>query len=201
MTSLLAPDPERLSLFNGFPRYCVVERKQEIRTHRLDEVREIDAMDYLKIDIQGGELDAMKHGLRLLQNAVVVQSEVSFVPLYRDQPPLGAIDTFLRTMGFIPHCFSELKIWPLAPMVVGGDPTRGIHQLLEADLVYVRDFTKPDGMDGEQWKHVALIAHHCYHSIDLAMHAVRMAAGLSAIAPDAPACYLKLLTDSKVPAF
>ena len=200
MTSLLAPDRERLSLFNGFPLFGVVERKQKTRTHRLDEVREIDAMDCLKIDIQGGELDAMKHGRRLLRNAVVVQTEVSFIPLYRDQPPLGAIDTFLRTMGFIPHCFSELKIRPLAPMVVEGDPTRGIHQLLEADLVYVRDFTKPEGMGGEQWKHLALIAHHCYHSPDLALHAVRMAAHLSAIPPDAPECYLKVLADSKVPA-
>ena len=43
-----------------------------------------------------------------------------------------------------------------------------MNQLLEADVVYVRDFTFPDKMSSEQLKHLALIAHHCYGSYDLA---------------------------------
>ena len=42
------------------------------------------------------------------------------------------------------------------------------NQLLEADFVYVRDFRKPDLLTEEQLKHLALIAHYCYRSFDLA---------------------------------
>jgi methyltransferase FkbM-like protein len=149
-------------------------------------------MDLLKIDVQGSELDVFKSGRRLLARAVAVQTEVSFVPLYRGQPAFGAVDTFLRSLGFIPHCFAELKLRPLAPVVFGGDPHQGGRQLLEADVVYVRDFTHAKSMDGEQWKHLALVAHHCYASIDLAHRAVVAAAELGAVPPDAPSRYLKI---------
>ena len=113
--------------------------------------------------------------------------------IYRQQPALGAIDTALREMGFIPHCFAELKRWPIAPSVIDGDPRKPLRQLLEADLVYVRDFVRPEAMDGEQWKHLALTAYHCYGSLDLTLHAVTSAARIGAVPPDASAQYLKFL--------
>jgi FkbM family methyltransferase len=200
MTSLLAPDRERLALFNEFPVFGLVEREQKIATRRLDDVKEIHCMDCLKVDIQGSELDVFKSARRLLRGAVVVQTEVSFITLYHDQPALGTIDTFLRTIGFLPHCFTELKIRPLAPMVLDGDPSKGIRQLLEADLVYVRDFTRPEGMNAEQWKHLALIAHHCYGSVDLAYRAVTVAARLGAVRAGTAEQYLKLVASLQIPA-
>jgi hypothetical protein len=38
--------------------------------------------------------------------------------------------------------------------------------------VYVRNFTHPDAMTDEQLTHLALIAHHCYGSLDLAFRCV-----------------------------
>ena len=71
--------------------------------------------------------------------------------------------------GFIPHCFAAIKKWPIAPCIVNNDPRRAVNQLLEADLVYVRDFAYSESMSDEQLKHLALIAHHCYRSFDLAL--------------------------------
>ena len=193
MSSLLPPDRARLGLFNDFAIHGLVEGEMRIATRRLDDIKEIGAMDFLKIDVQGGELDVFKSGRRLLGRAVAVQTEVSFVPLYRGQPAIGAIDTFLRNLGFLPHCFAELKFRPLAPLVVDADPQKGVRQLLEADLVYVRDFTQADNMTSEQWKHLALIAHHCYDSIDLAYRAVAAAAQMAGVRPDAPDQYLHAL--------
>src|SRR5262252_4960304 len=76
------------------------------------------------------------------------------------------------TVGAIGHCFAGVKQWPIAPTVIDGNPRKPLLQLLEADLVYVRDFSSPENMTGEQWKHLAMIAHHCYGSIDLVMHAI-----------------------------
>ena len=153
MTSLLEPDPEKLALFNEFPGFGQVEREIRVQTQRLDDIGEIEAMDFLKIDIQGTELQVFNSGRRRLSKAIAVQTEVSFVPLYQGQPSFGAIDLILRESGFVPHCLAELKLWPISPMVIDGNSRKPLRQLLEADFVYVRDFSRPGNMDAEQWKH------------------------------------------------
>jgi FkbM family methyltransferase len=193
MTSLLVPDPAHLALFNLFPIWGEVKTRIPVTTKRLDDVAEIAAMDFLKMDIQGSERDVLEHGRSRLAEAVVVQTEVSFVPLYQGQPVLGEMDLALRAQGFLPHCVIGTKIWPLAPMVIGNEPNRGIRQLLETDFVYVRDFSKAENMTAEQWKHLALVAHHCYGSYDLALKAIVTLIGLGALPADANSRYLSSL--------
>lgn len=188
MTSLLEPDPAHLALFNLFPIWGKVKEELPVSTRKLDDIGEIAAMDFLKMDVQGGERDVLAHGRARLKDAVAVQTEVSFVPLYKNQPPFSEIDLALRELGFIPHSVTGTKIWPIAPMVIGNEPNRGIRQLLETDMVYVRDFSKP--MAVEQWKHLALVAHHCYGSYDLALKAIVTLIELGAIAPDSNKRYL-----------
>jgi hypothetical protein len=82
-------------------------------------------------------------------------------------------------------------------MVVGNEPNRGIRQLLETDMVYVRDFSRPGNMSAEQWKHLALIAHHCYGSYDLALKAIVTLIELGAVPADANKRYLASLPARK----
>lgn len=193
MTSLLAPDPAQLALFNLFPIWGEVKNTIRVSTRRLDDIAEIASMDFLKMDIQGCERDVLRHGKNKLAETIAIQTEMSFVPLYKNQPVFGEMDMLLRELGFLPHCFAELKVWPLAPTVVGGQPNRGLRQLLEADMVYVRDFTRASNMSVEQWKHLALVAHHCYRSADLAARALNMLAELKIIPADASEHYLSSL--------
>lgn len=197
MTSLLVPDPAHLALFNLFPTWGRVKNTLPVTTHRLDDIAEIAQMDFLKMDIQGCERDVLAHGRAKLAGAVAVQTEVSFITLYEGQPTLGEMDVMMREMGFLPHCFAEMKVWPLAPTVISGQPNRGLRQLLEADLVYVRDFTRSENMTAEQWKHLALIAHHCYGSVDLAARCLNMLAELGAVPADASQAYLSSLSTRK----
>lgn len=183
MTSLLEPDPVTLGLFNLNPLGEVIERVP-MQTRRLDDIDEIEHLDFLKIDIQGGELAAFQGGRSKLAECVAIQTEVSFVTLYKNQPTLGDIDLELRSQGFMPHCFAAapdgsgavaIKRWTIAPFV--GDTARRNgtpNQLLEADIIYVRDFARKDAMTDEQLKHLALIAHHCYGSFDLALRCVAL---------------------------
>ncbi|MBX9849554.1 MAG: FkbM family methyltransferase [Rhodocyclaceae bacterium] len=174
MTSLLEPDESTLKLFEVLLPLAEVIEKVSLKTKRLDDVDEITTLDFLKIDIQGSELSVFQHGKRLLEKAVCIQTEVSFVPLYKNQPTLGDIDIELRQQGFIPHTAAAIKNWPIAPCIVNNNPYQPLNQLLEADLVYVRDFSKPEKMDDEQLKHLALIAHYCYGSIDLTMRCIML---------------------------
>jgi hypothetical protein len=193
MTSLYEPDPATLDLFDALRPLGQVVRKVDLQTRRLDEIDEIERLDFLKIDIQGGELAVFRAGRNKLAHAVAVQTEVSFVTLYKEQPTLGDIDVELRRQGFVPHCFAAIKKWPIAPCVVNGDPRRALNQLLEADLVYVRDFAHPQRMSDEQLKQLAMIAHHIYGSFDLALRCVAVLRSRGAISAGAQAEYLALL--------
>ena len=168
MTSLLTPDVNQLRLFTGFPEWGSVVEEIDVQTHRLDDL-DIDEFDLLKIDIQGAELMVFQHGRERLRNAVAVQTEVSFVPLYRDQPTFGDVDRELRSQGFSPHSMPALKKWAIAPTVFNGDFRIPGNQLLEADYVYVRDLAHTESMSSEQLSHLAMIAFHIYGSVDLAV--------------------------------
>ncbi|MBR0871347.1 FkbM family methyltransferase [Bradyrhizobium tropiciagri] len=188
MTSLLEPDRNVLKHFPGFLDWGRVVADSRIDTRKLDDIAEIDAMDYLKIDVQGSELAIFQNGRRCLADAVAIQTEVSFLPLYKKQPVFGEIDLELRGQGFIPHALISIDrrmIWPM----VGADKFAAIHQLLEADAVYVRDFTQADGIGTEPLKHLALVAHHCYGSHDLAAISIQHLINRKAVDPEAGSRY------------
>jgi FkbM family methyltransferase len=193
MTSLFEPDERMLNLFDVLKPLGEVVERLSLPTKRLDDIDEIRYLDFLKIDIQGGELAVFQHGKHKLRNAVAIQCEVSFITLYKHQPSFGEIDLELRSQGFIPHCFAAVKHWPISPCVINGDPRQPLNQLLEADIVYTRDFSDPHAMEDEQLKHLALIAHHCYGSYDLALRCITYLAQRGLLPADAQEQYFGLL--------
>jgi FkbM family methyltransferase len=201
MTSLLKPDPRTLALFPLFSQFGRVVATEATATRRLDDVSEVAVLDFLKIDVQGSELAVFRSGRQKLSQAVAVHTEVSFVPLYENQPTFGDVDRELREQGFLPHALSELKRWVIEPMRVNNNPRHGLNQLLEADLVYVRDFRRPEAFSAEQLKHLALIAHHCYRSFDLALYCLLELERRGRVAPGINPRYLEILnTASAAPA-
>jgi FkbM family methyltransferase len=168
MTSLLKPDPRQLALFNLFPEFGTVLEERKMNTIRLDDIKEISKMDFLKIDIQGSELTVFSNGRKRLGEAVAVQTEVSFIPLYAEQPTFDQIDNFLRKLDYVPHRFLSVKRWALSPTVFSNEPRIPGNQLLEADIVYVKDFSNLSVMDSEKIRHLALLSHHVFGSVDLA---------------------------------
>lgn len=197
MTSLLEPDAEHLSLFGRFPEWGTVTAKFPIPTRTLDSISEIAAMDYLKMDIQGAERQVLSHATAKLKDTVAVQIEVSFISLYKNQPSFGDMDVFMRAQGFLPHCFAEMKTWPLTPTLMQGKDPMGRQQVLEADMLYVRDFTRAENLSVEQWKHLAMVAHHAYGSYNLALRSVTMLIKLGALPPGAAMNYVNALNATK----
>lgn len=171
MTSLLTPDQNQLRLFNGFSEWGSVVEEHDVQTHRLDDL-DIDEFDLLKIDVQGSELMVFQHGRDRLTNAVAVHTEVSLVPLYHGQPTFGDVDSELRSQGFMPHSMADVKRWAIAPTVFDNNIYTGGNQILEADVVYIRDLAHPELMTSEQLSHLAMIAFHIYGSIDLAVYCI-----------------------------
>jgi len=140
---------------------------------RLDDVTDLSDVDFIKIDVQGSELTIFNHGKRVLEGVVAVQTEVSFVPLYKDQPTFWEVDRFFRKSGFTPHRFMALKNWALAPTIFRNDPRVAGNQVLEADAVYVRNLRKLSDVKVEKLKHLALLSHHVFGSPDLVILALQ----------------------------
>lgn len=164
MSSLLEPNQDVMKCFPGFSDWGRVEETVPCMAKALSDF-DLEC-DLLKIDIQGGELDAFRSGQVLMNNLVAVHTEVSFIPLYKGQPTFGDIDQELRLYGLVPHMFADIKNWMVAPLS-GPIPHPRNHQLLEADIVYVRDFTKMDLMSDDQLQHLAMVMHYCYGSTDM----------------------------------
>ena len=147
-------------------------------------------IDFLKMDIQGAELMVLKSGAQALSRCVAVQLEVSFVPLYENQPAFGEIDVWMRAQGFAPHCFTEVKTWSIRPTIRGGDFRAPFNQLLEADIVYMRDPVETVKLSSDQLGIMALVAHYVYASTDLAIHCLLELERRAAVAPDPVARFI-----------
>ncbi len=89
----------------------------------------------------------------------------------------------------MPHTFTDVKLWSIAPTVRNNDARVAFNQLLEADAVYIRDVIHPDSMSDGQLKKLAAIAHIVYRSPDLAMRCLIELDKRKACEPDAVAKY------------
>ncbi len=172
MSSLLPPNRALLAHYHGFAEWSVVHRTLPVETVRLDDVREIDDVDFLKIDIQGAELMALRHGARQLARCGVVQAEVEFLPMYEGQPLFSELELHLRGLGFAFHKFSSTASPAIKPLSVGNSPAGGLSQMLFADAVFVRPFTALGLIPAAKILKTAVVLHDLYRSWDLALRFV-----------------------------
>jgi len=168
MSSLLEPDMEVLDHFHSFSQWAEVLRRQPVATWKLDDIDQITAMDLLKLDVQGSELAVLQGAARRLEETLVVQTEVQFVPFYKDQPLFADLDQTLRKAGFYLHRFTPLVSRVFKPLLLNNDAYAGLSQVLWSDAIYVRKFTEFESIAAESLLKIALVAHDCYGSVDLA---------------------------------
>ena len=130
-----------LGLFHGFPDWGRVLATETVQTVRLDDVPQTAGADLLKLDIQGAELLVLRHAEARLRDALVVQAEVEFLPMYIGQPLFAEVETFLRRHGFMFHRFFPQNSRVLRPLLVDNNMYAGLSQLLWADAIFLRDIT------------------------------------------------------------
>jgi FkbM family methyltransferase len=82
--------------------------------------RKIAAVDILKMDIQGGELQALKGAAELLARGAIslIALEVLFKPLYKDQPLFWDVSDYLRSFGYGLHGLFECHYHSKNPHVL-----------------------------------------------------------------------------------
>lgn len=167
-SSLYDPNTSLLSAFDGLAELVRVVREVPIETHRLDDVPEAANADYLKIDVQGAELDVLRGAPRLLAEALVVHTEVEFVPLYRGQPLFADVDQALRGLGYGLFALDEIQSRVYHPFRGADLPSsRRFRQALWTDAVYVRQLFDLDRLDADDLGRLFVILHVAYGATDL----------------------------------
>ena len=172
MTSLLEPNAKLLEYLHGFSEWGLVEKRKQIQTVKLDDVKEIKNIDYLKIDIQGAELEVFKNATNFLSNCCVIHTEVEFLPMYENQPLFSEVEMYLRQLGFLFHKFYPLVSRVVKPMSINDNPYAELSQVTWADAVFVKDFTQFNNLTISQLKKIALILHDIYGSFDIVLRAL-----------------------------
>jgi hypothetical protein len=136
------------------------------------EINRLLPVDFIKIDVQGAELEIFQGGLKTLQGVQAIFSEVEFVPMYVGQPLFGDICAFLARQGFMFHKFSGLAGRTLSPLLLNNDISFAT-QHLWADAIFMRDLTQFEELTDEMLLKTAVLLFLygspdvCYHCFDI----------------------------------
>ena len=98
-SSIFEPNISFLRQFDDSERFDAVS-KIILKTKTIDglvDTGELTDLDFMKIDVQGAELEILKGGLNYLKNNLVgLEVEVEFSSIYEDQPLFSEVETFVR---------------------------------------------------------------------------------------------------------
>ena len=165
-TSLYKPNEQLLKLYNKF-EVAYLKEEKEIDTITLDSfVKEnkIGEIDFIKIDVQGAELDIFKGGSNTLKNVLKIVTEVEFIPHYIDQPLFGDVCKFLEKHEFMFNKFLALGGRALKPIIFKNAYNASQH--IWTDAIFVHHVQKIHNLSHEKLLKLSLLS-LIYGSIDL----------------------------------
>lgn len=168
--SLFEPDERWADLFNNLD----VMRKTHQGTLNVTSLERfagdkgIVSIDFIKLDIQGAELEVFEGAGDILDSVLCIVCEVEFVPLYVKQPLFGDVDAFLRSRGFMLNKFLGFGGRSMKPLVFNNDPNFCVQQMW-SDALYVRDLRTPERLADEQLLKLAIFA-EMYGSPDVGVY-------------------------------
>ncbi|MFQ5757208.1 MAG: FkbM family methyltransferase [Acidiferrobacterales bacterium] len=166
-SSLYEPNTALLEKFQALEEYTRVVGKKQVKTHRLDDISEVAGADYIKVDVQGGEVGVFTGATGLLKGILAIETEVEFVPMYKNQPLFAEVDQLLRKNGFAFHRFRDIWGRTFKPIFIEENTGGTLGQALWANVVYVKDFMALDALLPSQLLKLVIILHEVYDSYDL----------------------------------
>jgi len=169
-TSLYQPNGALLDCFTHLEdaRLKTVSSVTTVSLDRFATEHALPPIDFVKIDVQGAELDVFRGGASALRDVVCIVSEVEFVPLYVGQPLLGDVCGYLSQRGMLFHKFLGAggRTMKLASV---SDPSNVAMQLLWADAVFIPDVVALKDAPPQPLLRLAVLA-FLYGSPDLTLY-------------------------------
>ena len=166
-SSLYEPDIELLKLYHNL-EVAYLKNISEIKTVSIDkfmETEKIKTVDFIKIDIQGAELDVFKGANKCLENILSIVSEVEFIQIYKNQPLFGDVCSFLNRKDIMFHKFLGLAGRSLKPIIINNEKNYPI-QHIWSDAVFIKNIFKIPYLDNSQLLKLSVFS-YLYGSPDL----------------------------------
>lgn len=147
-SSLLSPDPAVTDRFTARTDYFNVARKATVDTLPLDRVIDDHGLTdivYVKIDVEGFELDILKGAEQLLESGLLaLRAEVAFLPCRIGQPDFGEMAAYLKHFHLMPMGFLHLADWRSLtavkhPRKASGPIPFSRGQTVHGDALFLRD--------------------------------------------------------------
>ncbi len=158
--SLFEPDPQLISRYKQ--NYCDLKWISTVENVGLKKIIKVDTtslndwankysikdIDYIKLDVQGAELEILEGTGKIFDNVVGMNIEVWFVPVYKNQPLFADLDKFIRRkkfdfFSFFIYTAGQYAGRMTSPVSYGkvNSPfaQRFAGQLLTADALYFKD--------------------------------------------------------------
>jgi hypothetical protein len=165
-TSFLEADTQYIKKFHNFENASKIIDKIPLKTKKLDDFPFKSKIDFFKIDTQGYESVIIEHGSKNLLNALVVQVEVSPVPIYKNEKNFSYVSKQLEDLNYNLNMFHAINTRTFKPMIIGGNTGNGLKTIFQMDCVFVKNFDVIDNFDEEKLKKLILIMFFCYKSYD-----------------------------------
>ena len=165
-TSFLEPDTEYIKKFHNFEEASEIIKKISIKTEKLDDINFEQKIDFFKIDAQGFESIIIENGSKSISDALVVQLELSPVPLYKNEKKLTYVSTLMEKLNFNLNMFYKINSRTFKPMILGNNTGIGLHTIFQLDCVFVKNYNEIDKFDEEKLKKLILIMFYSYNSFD-----------------------------------
>lgn len=172
-SSLYKPNEKFTNMYNNMD-VAMLKYVTSVETVSLDHFtrkNNIASVDFIKIDIQGAELDVFQGGTNTLDEVVFIVSEVEFIHQYLKQPLFGDVCSFLSKKGMMFHKFLRTGGRSLKPIVMGNDPNFPV-QFIWSDAVFIKEIFKIPDLASSKLLKLGLLA-FIYGSPDLTHYCFR----------------------------
>lgn len=109
---------------------------------------DVDGAAYLKLDVEGAELEILQGAPRTLADLLAVKAEVSFIPQRRGQPLARDVEAFMAERGFDLMDLMRIHRWRVNGDVLHPQAARqavpySCGQLVQGDYLF---FRRPDAI-------------------------------------------------------
>ncbi|HUR20726.1 MAG TPA: FkbM family methyltransferase [Vicinamibacterales bacterium] len=146
--SLLVHNPDMIERFGSAHLHDPL-KTIPVETWTLNDLQSaghIDRIDYMKVDVEGAELDILRAGTSVLADCVALKVECSFLHQRIDQPLIWDVAQFLEGIGFEVLDLQGLHRWrrrnlPSHPYRVRSTMPYSRGQVAQCDLTLLKSAT------------------------------------------------------------
>ena len=130
-SSLYKPNKRYLNLFPESSRYDINETFLVDVVILDNQINSSNQPHFIKLDIQGAELEVLKGGVKTLKDVLGLEVEVNFKEIYEKIPLFCDVEKFLKGQGFILNDFVDLFRWERNQL-------KNFGEIVHGDVLFLR---------------------------------------------------------------